>query len=92
MAVVTTINVEYKLSKIHIDASLLTVTLEIDRGFVDANSTFVKLDSFTVEIDNANTTTLMNTVVTSGATIYSTIKNNLYQYLIAQNIVSGTIV
>lgn len=67
-----------------------TLKLTVSRGYT-VNGVYVNIGSFDVNIDSTDLATLMSTAPAS-TTIYGSIRQTLYQYLLDKNFVSGTII
>ena len=90
MSIVTSTSLEYKITGLNVDAANLTIKLKIARGITESGG-FTSIDVFDLDIDNADTVTLIGSAPT-GSTLYASLKTALYQYLIDKSLVTGTLV
>jgi hypothetical protein len=89
MPIVTTANLEYKITNVNINATDLTIKLSVARGIVE-NGGFTVLDTHDLDINQADTKVLVLSPPI-GATLYDALKACLYQYLVDKSLVIGTI-
>ena len=81
--------IEYKITTININAIDLSIQLVVARGVIE-NSVFNPINEKTFNISQADTQILMNTAPV-GTTIYETLKTVLYDYLLDNQLMTGTV-
>jgi len=90
MTIQTTSLLEYKIMRMDVDMISSAMSLTISRGYT-ANSAYESIATFVVNIDSADLAALMSTPPAS-TTIYGSIRQALYQYLLDKGLVTGTII
>lgn len=83
--------VVYKILTVLIDLEQEIILLKVARGFMDG-TIFVKLSEEEIPINQTDTATLSNIVCNKNKTMYESIKEALYNYLIDNGKISGKIV
>jgi hypothetical protein len=89
MPILTTANLEYKITNLNVNAIDLTIRLTLARGIIE-NGGFTILTISDLDISREDTILLINSAPT-GVTLYDSLKIVLYQYLIDKGLAVGVI-
>lgn len=91
MPVNTNSSITYEIKRINFDLDTLSITLNIIKGYTE-NDVFQILNRFDYTIAAPASQELFLTMGDSNKTNYQSLKEILYNHLIDNNIISGTIV
>lgn len=90
MPIISNTKLEYKITSASFDLILGVITLKVAKGYQDGVN-FVTLQEFEVPIDQNSSATLFNCASDGTKTLYENVKTALYDYLIDNGVVAGTI-
>ena len=92
MPLTTDTSIVLDICQVNIDVQNQVILLTINRGYQDTQNVFQVISQFNVTVAGAEVSTLFALASPDTTTpLYSTLKNALYNYIIANGIATGTI-